>query len=88
MLQRANAADPPLHTVEREAFAIDEQRAYVLERLAAGASSFAGSSRSEGRAFIITTFLAVLDLAQRQAIRLMFGVSPEDFALELAPTDT
>ena len=31
---------------------------------------------------MITTFLAVLDLAQRQAVRLVFGARPEDFAVE------
>lgn len=87
-LARSAPAEPDRHTVEREAFAIDVQRAFVLERLAAGASSFTRLVAGEGRAFVITTFLAVLDLAQRQAIRLVFGASPEDFALELAsPAD-
>ncbi len=31
---------------------------------------------------MIATFLAVLDLAQRQAVRVVFGLRPEDFALE------
>ena len=87
VLARATASEPPLHTVEREAYAIDEQRTYVLERLAAGAASFVALVADHSRAFIITTFLAVLDLAQRQAIRLTFGLSPEDFGLEIAPVE-
>ena len=83
VLARANAAAPPLHTIEREAYAIDEQRTYVLERLAQGAASFVALVADKSRAFIITTFLAVLDLAQRQAISLTFGLSPEDFGLAL-----
>ena len=84
-LARADARDPDRHRVEREAYALDEQRAFVLERLEAGAVSFSALVADRSRAFIITTFLAVLDLAQRQAVRLVFGMTPEDFALELAP---
>ena len=83
-LARADARDPDRHRVEREAYALDEQRAYVLECLEAGAASFTALVADRSRAFIITTFLAVLDLAQRQAVRLIFGVRPEDFALERA----
>ncbi len=87
-LARSAPAEPDRHAVEREAFAIDIQRAFVLARLAAGASTFTRLVAGEGRAFVITTFLAVLDLAQRQAVRLVFGSDPEDFALELAaPAD-
>lgn len=86
-LARSTPAEPERHAVEREAFALDVQRAFVLARLASGASSFTRLIAGEGRAFVITTFLAVLDLAQRQLIHLVFGASPEDFALELAPPD-
>lgn len=82
-LARAAAAAPDRHTVEREAYALDVQRAYVLGRLAAGACSFARLVAGESRAFVITTFLAVLDLAQRQSVRVVFGTDPDDFALAL-----
>ena len=82
-LERSTAAEPERHRIAREAFAIDEQRAYVLARLGRGGASFAALVANRSRAFVITTFLAVLDLAQRQAVRVVFGASPEDFALEL-----
>ena len=81
---RSAVAEPDRHTVEREAYALDAQRAFVLARLAAGAASFAALVAGQTRAFVITTFLAVLDLAQRQAVRVVFGLRPEDFGLELA----
>ena len=84
-LGRHAAVDPDRHRVEREAFALDVQRAFVLDRLARGAASFGSLVSGRSRAFVITTFLAVLDLAQRQAVRVVFGATAEDFALELAP---
>ncbi|MDT0632680.1 segregation/condensation protein A [Rubrivirga sp. S365] len=92
-LDRAAAAPPPTHDVERETFAVDVQRAWVLERVGRagrganrrGGASFQSLVAGRSKAFVITTFLAVLDLAQRQAIRVVFGLRPEDFALEPAP---
>lgn len=86
-LARSAPVVPDRHTVEREAFALDVQRAFVLSRLAAGACSFAALVAGRGRAFVITTFLAVLDLAQRQDVRVVFGLRAEDFGLELAATE-
>jgi segregation and condensation protein A len=76
------------HAVAGETYAVDEQRAWVLGRLAErGGASFRALVGGRGKAFVIATFLAVLDLAQRQAVRLVFGLTPDDFALEpAAPT--
>ena len=88
-LDRAAAAPPVVHAVERETFAVDVQRAWVLERVGRGGTSFQALVARRSKAFVITTFLAVLDLAQRQALRVVFGLSPEDFALEpAAPPET
>ncbi|WP_420453917.1 segregation and condensation protein A [Rubrivirga sp.] len=84
-LDRAAAqAEVVRHQVEREAFALDVQRAWLLERLRAGGASFQALVARRSKPFVIVTFLAVLDLAQRQAIRLVFGLDAEDFAVELA----
>ena len=92
VLDRAAAAPPPTHAVERETFAVDVQRAWVLDRVGRagrGGVSFADLMARRSKAFVITTFLAVLDLAQRQAVRLVFGLDPEDFALApAAPPET
>ena len=90
-LDRAAAAPPAVHAVERETFAVDVQRAWVLDHVGGagrGGTSFRALVARRSKAFVITTFLAVLDLAQRQAVRVVFGLSPEDFALEpAAPPD-
>ena len=83
-LDRAAAAPPVVHAVERETFAVDVQRTWVLEHVGRGGTSFQALVARRSKAFVITTFLAVLDLAQRQALRVVFGLSPEDFALEPA----
>lgn len=76
------------HTVSAETVAVDEQKEWVLGRLAErGGASFRALVGGRGKPFVIATFLAVLDLAQRQAVRLVFGLTPDDFGLEpVAPT--
>lgn len=83
-LERAAPAPEPTHAVGREAYALDAQRAFVLAALAAGGQSFLSLVDGRSRAFVITTFLAVLDLAQAGRVRLVFGVEPEAFGLEPA----
>ena len=87
VLDRAvRAEDEPRHTVAAEAVAVDEQRAWVLGRLAErGGASFRALVGGRSKPFVIATFLAVLDLAHKQALRLVFGLTPDDFALEPAP---
>lgn len=87
-LRRASdAADEPVHDVVRESYALEEQRAWLLGALAdAGArgASFVRLVDGRSRAFVIVTFLAVLDLLQGGLVRLVLGASPEDFGLEAA----
>lgn len=81
-LDRSVAAEEVRHAVARETYALDEQRAWVLDRIAEGGASFQVLVAERSKAFVIVTFLAVLDLAQRQAVRVVFGLRAEDFALE------
>ncbi len=78
----AQATETIRHEVARESFAIDVQRAWVLNRVQGGGASFGALVARRSKPFVIVTFLAVLDLAQRQAIRLVFGLDPQDFAVE------
>lgn len=81
-LRRASEAPAsPAHQIERETYALEVQRAWLLGRLQA-ATSFARLMRGRSRAFVIVTFLAVLDLLQGGHLRLILGTTPEDFALE------
>ncbi|OZC02791.1 segregation and condensation protein A [Rubricoccus marinus] len=82
----ADLADPYRHAVLRESVAVDEQKEWLLDRLASGERvRFADLMESRSKAFIIATFLAVLDLLQRQRLRLTLGVGAEDFALVAVP---
>ena len=78
----ATTAETIRHEVARETFAIDVQRAWVLNRIQEGGASFAALVARRSKPFVIVTFLAVLDLAQRQAVRIVFGLDPADFAVE------
>ena len=90
-LRRASGAagDEPVHDVARESYALDEQRAWLLGALPRGGAgrgaAFARLVDGRSRAFVIVTFLAVLDLLQGGLVRLVLGATPEDFGLELAP---
>ena len=81
-LERAATAEPESHAVERESFAIDVQRAWVMERVRRGGGAFRQLVARRSKPFVVVTFLAVLDLAQRQAVRVVFGLDPMDFAVE------
>ncbi|MGB3543124.1 segregation and condensation protein A [Rubrivirga sp.] len=83
IVERAEAVAEPLrHEITRETFAIDVQRAWVMGRIEDGGTSFRALVTRRSKPFVIVTFLAILDLAQRQAIRVIFGIDPEDFAIE------
>ncbi len=82
-LERASAQEEVLrHTVVKESFALHVQRAWLLGRLQQGGAGFRQLVARRSKPFVIVTFLAVLDLAQKQAIRLVFGLDPTDFAVE------
>ena len=81
----ATEAEEIRHAIERESFALDVQRVWLLGRIRGGGASFQALVARRSKAFVIVTFLAVLDLAQRQAISLVFGLDPQDFAVEPVP---
>jgi segregation and condensation protein A len=84
VLRRSAPVEPVTHAVERESYALDEQRAWLLAALEQKGQSFAALLRGRTKPFVIVTFLAALDLAQRQLVRIIHGVTPHDFALERA----
>lgn len=73
--------DVVLHPVQRYDYTVEEQQAYVLRRVRAGRTSFVSLVAREPKAFVITTFLAVLELVQRHALRIVDGVTSEAFWL-------
>lgn len=81
----AESGAAPVHDVASETYALDQQRDWVLGTLGGGAA-FATLVAGRSRAFVIVTFLAVLDLIQTGALRLVLGATPDAFGLEPAPT--
>jgi segregation and condensation protein A len=73
--------DVVLHPVQRYEYTVEEQQAYVLRRVRDGRASFVSLVAREPKAFVITTFLAILELVQRHALRIVDGVTAEDFWL-------
>ncbi len=86
-LKRILAAAPEeaVHDVAREEYSIEQQRAFLLERLEADESlSFATLVASRSRPFIVATFLGVLELVQAQQVRVHIPEeNPIDFYLAL-----
>jgi segregation and condensation protein A len=79
----------PLHPVRRYEYTVDEQKEYLIKRIQIdGKASFVDLVGEAPRPFVVTTFLAVLDLVQRHLLRIIDGATPDDFHLTLgAPPD-
>jgi segregation and condensation protein A len=77
-----------LHPVRRYDFSVEEQTQYLLARLANGARpSFVSLVEHRPRGFVIATFLAVLEMAQRRALHILPGTTPDDFRLSAGEPD-
>lgn len=73
----------PEHALDRESYTIEEQQQYVMQVLGnGGRRAFATIVADRGRAFIITTFLAVLELARQGMIALLIDSGTLDFQLQ------
>ncbi len=70
-----------LHPVQRYDYTVEEQQEYVLRRVRAGRTAFTALVARRPKPFVITTFLAILELVQRHALRIVDGVTSEDFWL-------
>ena len=83
ILTEAEEVEEPTHEVERIAYTMEQQQEYVVQRLAAGeAVSFAALVATRAKAFVIATFLAVLELARQRKLRIALDTSRMDFHLE------
>lgn len=81
----AEAPEETLHGVAREEYSIEEQRAFLLDRLARDKNlSFAALVENRPRSFIVATFLGVLELVQAQQVHVHIAEgNPIDFYLAL-----
>ena len=83
VLAREPEALPAPHALHREEWSVDDQIDWLRLHAAAAPVAFTALVRGRSRAFIIATFLAVLELVRRQALVLRGGVGPEDFSLQI-----
>lgn len=81
----AEAPEEALHDVAREKYSIEEQRAFLLDRLARDKNlSFSALVEDRSRSFIVATFLGVLELVQAQQVHVHISEGDLiDFYLEL-----
>lgn len=81
VMDRAQLPELP-HAVQRQSFTVEEQSTYILARLAGGVRlTFEALVSNRPRAFVIASFLAVLDMAHRRLLTILPGTSPDDFRL-------
>ncbi|MEM1043612.1 MAG: segregation/condensation protein A [Bacteroidota bacterium] len=84
VLKRVLAQAPDeafIHPVQRYEHTMEEQQAFVLDRIRSGRTAFTTLVAQRSKPFIITTFLAILELVQRHALRIVDGIADEDFWL-------
>jgi len=81
------APESPVHVVSTEEYSIEEQQAYLIVHLVPGVrTSFATLMSGNSKAFIVATFLAVLELT-RNGIVALFIATTEDFFLKRMEMD-
>lgn len=78
------APEEPTHDIIREEYTIEEQQEFILDVLEKESKvSFAKSMKGRSKAFIITTFLGILELARQQRVLVYVAEDrPVDFFLE------
>lgn len=83
MLRAAPEESEPVHEVEPHEYTVEEQQRYVFERLDTGeAVPFRALVRQQSKAFIIATFLAVLEMARQGVIHVLLAPSRLEFKLQ------
>lgn len=83
VLKQVQADAPYQHHVLAEEFTIEEQAEYLMGVLKGkGRLSFVDLMRNKTKSFIITTFLAILELARAHQIHIAERVENDDFFIE------
>ena len=78
----STADDEPEHHIEGESYSIEEQQSYIVAQLKLhGRQSFVRLVERRSKAFIITTFLAVLELSRNGVVEIRVMGEAEDFEL-------
>ena len=78
--------ETPVFALEAVDYTIEQQRAFVLEQLDRyGQVAFVELARHHNKSFIIATFLAILEMAQRSVVWLSPTESADDFYVKRMP---
>ncbi|NND72675.1 MAG: segregation/condensation protein A [Rhodothermales bacterium] len=78
----STATDEPEHQIEGESYSIEEQQTFIVSELKIHRrQSFVQLVKRRSKAFIITTFLAVLELARNGVLEIAIMGEAEDFEL-------
>jgi segregation and condensation protein A len=83
MLRTAPEESEPVHEVEPHRYSVEEQQRYVFDRLNTGTPvSFRTLVRERAKAFVIATFLAVLEMARQGHVHVLIESSELDFQVQ------
>ena len=78
------APDEIFHEIAPESYSLEEQQLFLKNELLIGErTSFVGLAQTRSKAFIITTFLAILEMARLGEINIFISGEPDDFFIEL-----
>ncbi len=78
----ASTREEPSHLVRATDYSVEEQREWLRTRISKGEPvSFVELVGDRPKAFIIVTFLAILEVVKEGGLRLVMGPSNEDFYL-------
>ena len=80
----SDAPDEIFHEIEAETYSLHQQRVYLKETLKVGErTSLIELATGQTKPFIITTFLAILEMARLGEMDIFIGGEPDDFFIEL-----
>lgn len=78
------APDVAFHEVKPESYTLQQQREYLKSELKVGERrSFVDLLVGNSKQFVITTFLAILEMARLQEIDIFIAGEPNDFFIQL-----
>ena len=79
-----HAPEEAYHAVEAESYSLQDQRIFLKDELKVGErSSFVNLMTGRTKPFVITTFLAILEMARLAEIDIFIGRMSDDFDIEL-----
>ena len=77
---------PYIHQIQAEDYTIEEQEVYILEKiLAHDKIGFISIVKKKSKTFVITTFLAILEMIRNQKVFVLVTATGDDFMMSKQP---